>query len=153
MPRVTARWEGQPRRQLPSPGPALPSKLTSCPGAPTPLSSHWESMQAPRDRKHLEEAGEGSPTRIPILRILPLAPSAPRLSASKRHAILKACPSTIPLALWPSPGPVSGARLPVGRVSKPEVKSTDSEGLPRWSVAKTPCFQCRGPGFDPWSED
>ena len=26
-----------------------------------------------------------------------------------------------------------------------------SKGLPLWWVAKTPCSQCMGPGFNPWS--
>ena len=30
-------------------------------------------------------------------------------------------------------------------------QSKKSFGFPGGPVPKTPCFQCRGPGFDPWS--
>ena len=30
-------------------------------------------------------------------------------------------------------------------------KNEDSLGFPSSPVVKTPCFQCRGHGFDPWS--
>ena len=139
------------------------SRVASCPALVQPRPPNSPAAQEPphllrhtgsQCKRHgtentLKKQVRGPLTCIPILGILSLTPSAPRLS--KHHGILKACPSTIPLALWPSPGSVSGARLPAESVSKPEVKSTDSEGLRRWSVAKTPCFQCRGPGFDPWS--
>ena len=31
------------------------------------------------------------------------------------------------------------------------VKTDDAEDFPGGPVVKTPCFQCRGLGFDPWS--
>ena len=32
-------------------------------------------------------------------------------------------------------------------------KANNLGNFPGGPVAKTPCFQCRGSGFDPWSEN
>ena len=36
-------------------------------------------------------------------------------------------------------------------IKKKKKRSKEVRGFPDGLVAKTPCFQCRGPRFNPWS--
>ena len=41
-------------------------------------------------------------------------------------------------------------RASAGFLEKILHNNVQTEDFPGGPVAKTPCYQCRGPGFDPW---
>ena len=76
--------DGRGSRGASCPAPVQP-RPPNAPAAQEPQASlvTLESIQPPRDSKHLEEAGEGSPHTHSHSGILPFAPSAPHLSRLK----------------------------------------------------------------------
>ena len=89
------------------------SRGTSCPALVQPRPPNAPAAQEPprllghtgsqcnrhRTENTLKKQARGPLTHIPILGILPLAASTPRLSDPECHGVLKSCPSTIPLTL------------------------------------------------------